>query len=148
MRCLHILINLKSIIFISSALYIYAYVRIYTIYYTWCPKMSGKFFGVSSAYQNNKKTSYKHMSRLNLFSNYNEFYSNYNEWFFRQVNTDDRRFLNWFSNEWSDLIACSTLSPDLNPVDFYLWGHLKSMVYRTAIDSIETRRKRIEQNFQ
>jgi hypothetical protein len=30
----------------------------------------------------------------------------------------------------------STL-PDLNPLDFYLWEHLKSLVYATPVDSEE-----------
>jgi hypothetical protein len=25
-------------------------------------------------------------------------------------------------------------SPDLNPLDFYLWGHLKSLVYATPVN--------------
>ncbi|GBO01650.1 hypothetical protein AVEN_273261-1 [Araneus ventricosus] len=28
-------------------------------------------------------------------------------------------------------------SPDLNPCDFFLWGHLKSLVYATPVDSPE-----------
>jgi hypothetical protein len=29
-------------------------------------------------------------------------------------------------------------SPDLNPLDFYLWGHLKTIVYATLVDCEET----------
>ena len=28
-------------------------------------------------------------------------------------------------------------SPDLTPLDFYLWGHLKTVVYRTKRNSLE-----------
>lgn len=34
-------------------------------------------------------------------------------------------------------------SPDLNPLDFFLWGHLKSLVYRNPIDNVEELRNRI-----
>jgi hypothetical protein len=27
--------------------------------------------------------------------------------------------------------------PDLNPLDFYLWGHLKTLVYAAALDNEE-----------
>ena len=38
-------------------------------------------------------------------------------------------------------------SPDLNPLDFHLWGHLKSIVYATSIGHAEILRNRIEQGF-
>ena len=38
-------------------------------------------------------------------------------------------------------------SPGLNPLDFYLWGHLKSIVYATSIENAEILRNRIEQSF-
>jgi hypothetical protein len=28
-------------------------------------------------------------------------------------------------------------SPDLNPLDFYLWGHLKALVYAAPLDNEE-----------
>lgn len=34
-------------------------------------------------------------------------------------------------------------SPDLNPLDYFLWGHLKSLVYRTPVQNIEDLRNRI-----
>lgn len=34
-------------------------------------------------------------------------------------------------------------SPDLSPLDFFLWGHLKSKIYSTQPDSIEDLRRRI-----
>lgn len=34
-------------------------------------------------------------------------------------------------------------SPDLNPVDFFLWGHLKSLVYASPIEDEEMLRNRI-----
>lgn len=37
-------------------------------------------------------------------------------------------------------------SPDLNPIDFYVWGHLKSMVYSMPINDVETLRLRILQS--
>jgi hypothetical protein len=35
-------------------------------------------------------------------------------------------------------IAWPPRPPDLNPLDFYLWGHVKSVVYATAIDNVPT----------
>ena len=34
-------------------------------------------------------------------------------------------------------------SPDLNPLDFYLWGHIKTNVYRTKPRSIDELKQRI-----
>ena len=34
-------------------------------------------------------------------------------------------------------------SPDLNPLDFYLWGHLKALVYATPVPDEEFLRARI-----
>jgi hypothetical protein len=28
-------------------------------------------------------------------------------------------------------------SPDLNPCDFFLWGHLKQIVYETSVNTVE-----------
>ncbi|KAJ4442231.1 hypothetical protein ANN_12097 [Periplaneta americana] len=33
-------------------------------------------------------------------------------------------------------------SPDLNPLDFYLWGHLKSLVYSSPVPDLESLRNR------
>ena len=38
-------------------------------------------------------------------------------------------------------------SPNLNPLDFHLWGYLKSIVYATSIENAEILRNRIEQGF-
>jgi hypothetical protein len=34
-------------------------------------------------------------------------------------------------------------SPDLNPLDFYLWGHLKAMVYTERVNTIDELKDRI-----
>lgn len=48
-----------------------------------------------------------------------------------------REHLNaWFPNRWigqGGPIAWPPRSPDLNPIDFYLWGHVKSIVYETPV---------------
>ena len=31
--------------------------------------------------------------------------------------------------------ACAPRSPDLTPLDYYLWGHMKTLVYETKVDS-------------
>ncbi|KAJ4435587.1 hypothetical protein ANN_18203 [Periplaneta americana] len=40
-------------------------------------------------------------------------------------------------------IAWTPRSPDLNPLDFYLWGHLKSLVYSSPVPDLESLRNRI-----
>ncbi|KAJ4441266.1 hypothetical protein ANN_11120 [Periplaneta americana] len=35
-------------------------------------------------------------------------------------------------------------SPDMNPLDFYLWGRLKSLVYASAVPNVEVLQQRIE----
>lgn len=39
-------------------------------------------------------------------------------------------------------------SPDINPLDFYLWGHLKSIVYKTPVENPEVLRNRIIDAFE
>ena len=45
-------------------------------------------------------------------------------------------------------VAWPPRSPDLNPLDFYFWGHLKSVVYATPINTVEELRNRINDAFQ
>ena len=45
------------------------------------------------------------------------------------------------------LFAWPARSPDLNPLDFHLLGHLKSIVHATSIENAETLRDGIEQGF-
>ena len=62
-----------------------------------------------------------------------------------------RQFLNrHFANKWIDRggpIARAARSPDLNPLDFHLRGHLKSIVHATLIEHAEILRNRMEQGF-
>lgn len=37
-------------------------------------------------------------------------------------------------------------SPDMNPIDFYLWGHLKALVYKTPVIDVNDLRNRIIDN--
>ncbi|KAJ4438173.1 hypothetical protein ANN_14112 [Periplaneta americana] len=54
----------------------------------------------------------------------------------------DRRFPDrWIGR--GGLIAWPPRSPDLNPLDFYLWGHLKSLVYSSPVTDLESLRNRI-----
>jgi hypothetical protein len=41
----------------------------------------------------------------------------------------------------SGSIAWPPHSPDLNPLDIYLWGDFKSLVYSSPVDDVETLRK-------
>ncbi|GBL93627.1 hypothetical protein AVEN_25625-1 [Araneus ventricosus] len=40
-------------------------------------------------------------------------------------------------------VAWPPLSPELNPLDFFFWGHLKSLVYQTPVDTLEDLAARI-----
>ncbi|KAJ4451919.1 hypothetical protein ANN_03397 [Periplaneta americana] len=54
----------------------------------------------------------------------------------------DRRFPDrWIGR--GGPIAWPPHSPDLNPLDFYLWGHLKSLVYSSPVPDLESLRNRI-----
>ena len=39
-------------------------------------------------------------------------------------------------------------SPNLNPLDFYLWGHLKAIVYSRPVHNVESLHQRLEQGCQ
>lgn len=39
-------------------------------------------------------------------------------------------------------------SPDLNPLDFFLWGHIKSQVYRTPVNSRAELQQQVERALQ
>ena len=58
-----------------------------------------------------------------------------------------REFLNnIYTNRWMGRegpIACPPRSPDLNPLDFYLWGDLKTIGYDTPVATVEVLRNRI-----
>ncbi|KAJ4448416.1 hypothetical protein ANN_10432 [Periplaneta americana] len=54
----------------------------------------------------------------------------------------DRRFPDrWIGR--GGPIAWPPRSPDLNPLDIYLWGHLKSLVYSSPVPDLESLRNRI-----
>jgi hypothetical protein len=54
----------------------------------------------------------------------------------------DQRFLrNWIGRRGS--IEWPPRSPDLSPLDFFLWGYLKSKIYKTQPASLEDLRQRI-----
>lgn len=51
-----------------------------------------------------------------------------------------------FRNQWigrGGPVPWPARSPDLNPLDFYLWGHLKTLVYNSQIDTVDELRLRI-----
>lgn len=53
---------------------------------------------------------------------------------------------NTFPERWigrGGFISWPPRSPDLNPVDFFVWGYLKAIVYATEVDTIEDLRHRI-----
>ena len=56
-----------------------------------------------------------------------------------------------FPNKWIGRGAATSWparSPDLNPLDFYLWGHLKNIVYSRPVANVEILRQRVEEGFQ
>jgi len=58
-----------------------------------------------------------------------------------------REFLNeLFLNRWlgrGGPVAWPPRSPDLTPLDYYLWGHMKTLVYETKVYSRAALRRRI-----
>jgi hypothetical protein len=65
-----------------------------------------------------------------------------------------RRWLgNHFPNRWIGRgfdapIHWPARSPDLNPLDFTVWGQIKDKVYSTPVDTVEELRARIENAFE
>jgi hypothetical protein len=63
-----------------------------------------------------------------------------------------RRYLNRkFPGQWTGRggpIAWPPRSPDLNTLDFFLWGHLKSLMYLSPVDDVETLQNQIVAGFQ
>ena len=56
-----------------------------------------------------------------------------------------------FPNKWigpQGPIQWPARSPDLDQLDFYLWGYLKAIMYSTPIDNVEILRQRIKQGCQ
>lgn len=62
-----------------------------------------------------------------------------------------RQFLNeTYGNRWigrGGPNSWPARSPDLNPLDFYFWGHIKSLVYDTEVPNVEILEQRIRQGF-
>jgi hypothetical protein len=55
----------------------------------------------------------------------------------------DRQFLDhWIARRCP--VEWPPRSPDLTPLDFYLWGHLKAMVYQVKIQNVDHLEERIE----
>ena len=58
-----------------------------------------------------------------------------------------REYLNEsFPNRWlgrGGTVAWPPRSPDLTPHDYYLWGHMNTLVYETKVDSLAALRHRI-----
>ena len=51
-----------------------------------------------------------------------------------------------FPNSWlgrGGPVAWPLRSPDLTPLDYYIWGHMKTLVYETNVDSRAALRDRI-----
>jgi hypothetical protein len=64
---------------------------------------------------------------------------------------DARRYLNRkFPGRWIDNgePLPDLQAPNLIPLDFYLWDHLKPMVYSSPVDDMETLHNRIVTGFQ
>ena len=62
--------------------------------------------------------------------------------FLVNVRSFNQLFLRKIDRMWRPVVWPSR-SPNLNPLD-YLWGHLKSMVYATSVDTIDELTQRIE----
>lgn len=64
---------------------------------------------------------------------------------------DVRNYLNnWKTNRWigrGGKIAWPPRSPDLSPIDFFLWGHIKQEVYKEIPTTAEDMKARIRRSF-
>lgn len=49
----------------------------------------------------------------------------------------------WIGRGQDAPIAWPPRSPDLNPCDFYLWSHLKGLVYSTPVDNLDILEARV-----
>ena len=62
-----------------------------------------------------------------------------------------RNYLNnHYGNRWvgrGGPVTWPPRSPDLNAMDFFAWGHLKSLVYATPVDNLLVLRNRIVEAF-
>ncbi|EFN73558.1 hypothetical protein EAG_11370, partial [Camponotus floridanus] len=85
---------------------------------------------MDSGHKNKRKSLYKYRSDMTDFSR------------------EARRYLDErFPGRWigcAGPIVWPARSPDLNRLNYYLWGHLKSIVYKTSIDNVEILRQRVE----
>jgi hypothetical protein len=93
-------------------------------------------FGQSSTYKNKKKGSYPHESGVIT----ERMRDSVPAYFSRAVRDDlsnashDRRI------DRGGFPAWLPRSPDLNPLEFYLWEHIKTLVYAAPVDNEETHR--------
>lgn len=49
---------------------------------------------------------------------------------------------------WGEPRACPPRSPDLNPLDFCIWGYLKEHAYAQRVDTVDALRHRVENAFE
>ena len=59
----------------------------------------------------------------------------------------------WLKDKFNEkFISCKNMwpprSPDMNPCDFYLWGHLKSLFYNPMPRKLDDLKVKIEREFQ
>lgn len=64
------------------------------------------------------------------------FFSSYNLFYDAKHDFDQRFFNKWIRSCWPYFHK---------PIDYWLWGNLKSLVHKTAVGSVETLRQRDEQ---
>lgn len=79
--------------------------------------------------------------------------NNFNDTWFQQdgasphFSVDVRNYLNEvFQDRWigrRGTIEWPARSPDLSPLDFFFWGHLKNIIYKTKPDNLDELRNRI-----
>jgi hypothetical protein len=95
--------------------------------------------GTSSTYQNQKKFPYQHVSGNISFMSYSWRNARWCSGTFSRAVRDVHN--NTCHDRWigrGGPTAWSARSPDLNPLDFYLWKHLKALMYAAPVDNEET----------
>lgn len=61
----------------------------------------------------------------------------------RECLTDN--FERWIGRGEGAYIAWPSRSPDLNPLDFFVWGYIKSIIYKTETNNIEELKIKIQE---
>ena len=115
----------------------------------WCAISADRVFGPYFFENTVKKENYLEMIQTFFWPKILRT-SNYQKYYFQQdgatPHTADK-VQNWLTRKFSDKFLNKKMwpprSPDLNPCDYYLWGHLKSVVYNPLPKTLDDLKQNI-----